>query len=104
MYRYLVTRPWSPIFAPGVFWRTELFREIGGYDENYTFTEDWPCWIKLARNEVQFCFVDDIVVKSVSYTHLVRCWCTAYSIYKTQYQSAARKMCGFFGMCLPFSL
>lgn len=63
MYRYMVTRPWSPIFAPGVFWRTDLFRKIGGYDENYTFTEDWPCWIKLARNEVKFCFVDDIVVK-----------------------------------------
>lgn len=63
LYRYLVTRPWSPIFAPGVFWRNELFQEIGGYDESYVFTEDWPCWVKLAREGVEFCFVDDITVK-----------------------------------------
>ncbi|WP_031475092.1 glycosyltransferase [Agathobaculum desmolans] len=63
LYRYMVTRPWSPIFAPAVFWRNELFQSIGGYDESYVFTEDWPCWIRLAKEKIPFCFVDDFVVK-----------------------------------------
>lgn len=62
MYCYLVTRPWSAIFAPGVFWRTDLLKKINGYDEKYLFTEDWPCWIRLAKENVDFCFVDDFVV------------------------------------------
>ena len=48
MYRLLCTRPWSCILAPAVMFRTSLLREMGGFDENYKYLEDWPFWIKLA--------------------------------------------------------
>lgn len=62
-YLLMVTRPWCPIFAPCVFMRRELFEKMGGYDEQYTYTEDWPLWIRVTRAGIAIDFVDILIVR-----------------------------------------
>lgn len=37
------------ISAGGTLMRRDFFQELGGYDESYRLLEDWPAWLRLAR-------------------------------------------------------
>jgi len=52
----------SFIPAPSVLLKTQIIKEINGYDEKYLF-EDWPLWIKLCKNNYQFKGVNEPLVK-----------------------------------------
>ena len=42
---------WSPNpTSSGVIYRTEAFREVGGFDEQMRWGEDWEIWLRFARN------------------------------------------------------
>lgn len=38
--------------AGGSVYQAELLREMGGFDENYRLTEDWPLFLKLIRRDL----------------------------------------------------
>ncbi len=41
---------WSPNpCSSGVIYRTEAFREVGGYDEKISWGEDWEIWLRFAQ-------------------------------------------------------
>ncbi len=63
MYTYMVTRPWCPVFAPCVFMRRDFFWQMGGYDEQYVYTEDWPLWVRMTRAGHRLTFVDEVVIQ-----------------------------------------
>lgn len=63
MYTYMITRPWCPVFAPCVFMRRDFFEQMGGYDEQYVYTEDWPLWIRITRAGCRLTFTDEIVIQ-----------------------------------------
>lgn len=48
------------INAPAVFWKRELFDEIGGFDLSYKYTEDWPTWIKITLSGQKITILDTI--------------------------------------------
>lgn len=62
-YIFLVMRPWCPIFAPCIFMRRELFEKMGGYDEQYAYTEDWPFWLRLTRSGHVISFIDILAIR-----------------------------------------
>ena len=37
------------ISAPGTLLRRSFFTQLGGFDESYYLLEDWPAWMRLAR-------------------------------------------------------
>lgn len=37
------------ISAPGTLFRRSFFTQLGGFDESYYLLEDWPAWLRLAR-------------------------------------------------------
>ena len=42
------TQSWGEfINAPAVFWKRDFFEKTGGYDLSYTYTEDWPMWLRV---------------------------------------------------------
>jgi glycosyltransferase involved in cell wall biosynthesis len=47
---------WNPNpCSSGVIYRTEAFREIGGYDQQISWGEDWEIWLRFAKKwEVAF--------------------------------------------------
>jgi glycosyltransferase involved in cell wall biosynthesis len=48
-YQFIVR--WSPNpTSSGVIYRTEAFREVGGFDEQMRWGEDWEIWLRFARN------------------------------------------------------
>lgn len=47
-YRFILQ--WRPNPCPtGAIYRTQAFREVGGYDEQIAWGEDWEIWLRLAR-------------------------------------------------------
>jgi glycosyltransferase involved in cell wall biosynthesis len=47
-YRFILQ--WSPNpCASGVIYRTEAFREVGGYDRQISWGEDWEIWLRFAK-------------------------------------------------------
>jgi glycosyltransferase involved in cell wall biosynthesis len=53
-YRFILQ--WNPNpCASGVIYRTEAFREVGGYDRQISWGEDWEIWLRFAKRwEVAF--------------------------------------------------
>lgn len=45
--------------APTAFIKREIFDDLGGFDENYSCTEDYPFWIKALKNRKKFVFVEE---------------------------------------------
>lgn len=37
------------VSAAGTLLRRDFFQELGGFDESYRLLEDWPAWLRLAR-------------------------------------------------------
>lgn len=37
------------ISAPGTLFQRSFFTQLGGFDESYHLLEDWPAWLRLAR-------------------------------------------------------
>lgn len=37
------------VSAPGALLRRDFFQTLGGFDESYRYLEDWPTWLRLAR-------------------------------------------------------
>ncbi len=62
-YILMVIRPWCPIFAPCIFMRRDFFEKMGGYDERYIYTEDWPFWIRVTREGCPIDFVDMLTIR-----------------------------------------
>jgi cellulose synthase/poly-beta-1,6-N-acetylglucosamine synthase-like glycosyltransferase len=47
-YRFILQ--WSPNpCSSGAIYRTEAFREVGGYDEQISWGEDWEIWLRFAK-------------------------------------------------------
>jgi glycosyltransferase involved in cell wall biosynthesis len=47
-YRFIIR--WSPNpTSSGVIYRTDAFREVGGYDKRLHWGEDWEIWLRFAR-------------------------------------------------------
>jgi hypothetical protein len=47
-YRFILQ--WNPNpCSSGVIYRTEAFREIGGYDRQISWGEDWEIWLRFAK-------------------------------------------------------
>ncbi|MCQ5129397.1 glycosyltransferase [Butyricicoccus faecihominis] len=63
LYTYMITRPWCPIFAPCVFMTKSFFQKMGGYDENFVYTEDWPFWIHIVRSGYHITFSNEITIR-----------------------------------------
>lgn len=51
------------ITAPSQFVRKNIWEELGGYDENIPFIEDWPFWIRAFKAGVKFGFLDEPTVR-----------------------------------------
>jgi alpha-1,3-rhamnosyltransferase len=49
-------------FSPSAFIHKNLLDEIGGFDEDYKFLEDYPLWVKLTRAGHKLFFMDLITV------------------------------------------
>ncbi|MCF2617853.1 glycosyltransferase [Oscillibacter valericigenes] len=62
-YNFMLLRPWCPIFAPCIFMRRDFFEKMGGYDEQYTYTEDWPFWIRVTKAGEAIDFVDMLIIR-----------------------------------------
>lgn len=50
------------IEAPAVFVKTEILRQVGGYNEKYELMEDWPMFKKLLFAGHKCYFLDDFLV------------------------------------------
>lgn len=48
--------------AGGSIYRTDLLRRMGGFDETYRLTEDWPIFLKLVRRGLLPTISEEIVV------------------------------------------
>lgn len=46
----------NEIAAPGVFLTRDFFRRLGPFDERYCLLEDWPTWLRAARQEARFLY------------------------------------------------
>jgi glycosyltransferase involved in cell wall biosynthesis len=84
-YRFIVK--WDPNpTSSGVIYRTDMFREIGGFDPQITWGEDWEIWLRLARK-----------------------WEVAYipspsALYRIHSQSATAKAIGQNRLCYGYDL
>lgn len=62
------------ISAPGTLFRSSFFTQLGGFDENYRLLEDWPAWLRLAREGYSIPFLDRVTclhgVGGVSSEHM----------------------------------
>ena len=50
-----------PAGASNVIVRTDVFRHIGGFDENLTHVPDWDLWLRLGRHGVAACVDQPLV-------------------------------------------
>lgn len=50
------------ISSPAVFWKRELFDQMGGFDLSYRFTEDWPMWLRITASGQRISMVNDATV------------------------------------------
>ncbi|MBQ2912601.1 MAG: glycosyltransferase [Bacteroidales bacterium] len=50
------------ILAPTVFMKKSVFIDLGGYDENMPFLEDWPFWLKAIFSDKCFAFNNSVTV------------------------------------------
>ncbi|BAE85097.1 bifunctional glycosyltransferase/CDP-glycerol:glycerophosphate glycerophosphotransferase [Desulfitobacterium hafniense] len=55
MYKRMLTVNQFP--APTSFIRKEVFEALGGFDEKYPFTEDYPFWLKAIKSGAKIVFV-----------------------------------------------
>jgi len=47
-FRFIIT--WNPNpTSSGVIYRTEAFRDVGGFERNLSWGEDWEIWLRFAR-------------------------------------------------------
>lgn len=53
----------NEIAAPGVFFTRDFFRRFGPFDERYRLLEDWPAWLRAARQGVRLPYGDFDAVK-----------------------------------------
>ncbi|MCI8812196.1 MAG: glycosyltransferase [Oscillibacter sp.] len=53
----------NEIAAPGVFLTREFFRRYGLFDERYRLLEDWPAWLRAARQGAGFLYGDFYAAK-----------------------------------------
>lgn len=53
----------NDIPAPTMIIKRDLFEKYGYYDEDYKLLEDWPMWLRLARNDIGIYYKDIISVK-----------------------------------------
>lgn len=60
-FKLMSTQAWGEyINAPAVFWTRELYDEIGGFDLQYRYTEDWPTWLKITGKGIKISSVMDV--------------------------------------------
>lgn len=60
-FELMASQAWGEyINAPAVFWKRELFNEIGGFDLSYKYTEDWPTWIKITLSGQKITILDTV--------------------------------------------
>jgi glycosyltransferase involved in cell wall biosynthesis len=52
----------SGIQAPASFYKRSFLQQFGGFDEQYKFIEDLPLWIKIAKANENFYFINEFVV------------------------------------------
>ena len=48
--------------APGSFIKRESLKSVGYADEEYKMLDDWPLWIKFAKNQLKFGFINEPLV------------------------------------------
>lgn len=53
----------NEIAAPGVFLTRDFFRRYGLFDERYRLLEDWPAWLRAARQGARFLYGDFYAAK-----------------------------------------
>lgn len=62
------------IMAPSVFIKTDLIKQMGYFNEDFPFCEDWPLWLKITHAGHKFFFLNKNTVKyrlsSVSACHV----------------------------------
>lgn len=47
-FELIATQSWGEfINAPAIFWKRDFYDQIGGFDLDYKYTEDWPMWLKI---------------------------------------------------------
>jgi len=39
-----------------------ILKQIGGFNENYPFQEDYPMWFKILKSGYEFCFIDSVTI------------------------------------------
>ena len=61
--QYHVLTRRNVVGAVGIVFTRSLFDEIGGFDETYRLTEDWPTWLKLTRKGIKIEAIDDVSTK-----------------------------------------
>ncbi len=49
--------------APSVIIKTDVFKQIGGYDESIPLLEDWPFWVKAVFNGINLFFCNEFVAE-----------------------------------------
>lgn len=75
--------------APSAFFSLDLYKKVGGFDQEIKMMEDWPFWIKISQNGIKIHYMNEFTVKyrvsetSVSHSH---------SFYQVQ-QQVKRKYC-----------
>lgn len=48
------------VSAAGTLLRKAFFTELGGFDEDYRLLEDWPAWLRLAREGYEIPLLDRV--------------------------------------------
>lgn len=59
-YRYMLFE--SPVIAPSVVIHKKIFEEVGFFDENYKYIEDYPFWFKCVSLGYRISFLDVLMV------------------------------------------
>lgn len=59
-YKLMIRSPKN--IAPTVFFKTDLLKEMKGFDESFSILEDYPMWLKILKNNIKIEFLNDITV------------------------------------------
>lgn len=51
------------IYSTGIFFTKDFFDKYGYFDEKYVLMEDWPMWLRLARDNFKIDYCDIVSVK-----------------------------------------
>ncbi|NQX60244.1 glycosyltransferase family 2 protein [Paenibacillus qinlingensis] len=62
--QYATLSGFNAIGAVGVFIKRSVLHKIGGFDERYLLTEDWPTWLKMTRSGIK---IHSLSIVSVKY-------------------------------------